>query len=62
MIKLSIIIPCYNEASAMSLLLEKCKNANNNRTDLEFILVDNGSTDSTNVVLNDVLINPDFFF
>ena len=44
--KFSLIIPCYNEAANLPLLLDRCKGL----TDLpgiEVILVDNGSTDST---------------
>ena len=51
-IKLSIIFPCYNEAenieniiSRVESLLQECDD------DVEIILVDNGSTDSTNEVL-----------
>jgi glycosyltransferase involved in cell wall biosynthesis len=62
MIKLSVIIPCYNEASAIKLLIDKCRNANNNRKDIEFILVDNGSTDTTSVIIKELLINQDLFF
>ena len=52
-IKLSIIFPCYNEAenieniiSRVESLLQECDD------DVEIILVDNGSTDSTNEVLH----------
>ncbi|MFM6202168.1 MAG: glycosyltransferase, partial [Dolichospermum sp.] len=44
------------------MLIDKCRNANNNRKDIEFILVDNGSTDTTSVILKDLLINQDLFF
>ena len=43
--KLSIIIPCYNEELSLNKLVENClSNINEN---IEIILVDNGSTDST---------------
>ena len=43
--KLSIIIPCYNEELSLNKLVENClSNINDN---IEIILVDNGSTDST---------------
>ena len=42
---LSIIIPCYNEAENMPLLLEKCKKLTNKN--IEIILVNNGSTDDS---------------
>jgi polyisoprenyl-phosphate glycosyltransferase len=45
-IKLSLVIPCYNEEKNISLIIDKLKN-HLNRKDLEFILVDNGSSDET---------------
>ena len=43
--KLSIIIPCYNEELSLNKLVDNClSNINDN---IEIILVDNGSTDST---------------
>jgi glycosyltransferase involved in cell wall biosynthesis len=43
--KLSIIIPCYNEELSLNKLVNNClDNINDN---VEIILVDNGSTDST---------------
>ena len=43
--KLSIIIPCYNEELSLDKLVANClSNINDN---VEIILVDNGSTDST---------------
>ena len=43
--KLSIIIPCYNEELSLNKLVENClSNINDN---IEIILVDNGSTDNT---------------
>ena len=51
---LSLIIPCYNEAANLPLLLECCKELAE-RSDVEVILVDNGSTDSTAEVLQNLL-------
>lgn len=48
--KLSLIIPCYNEAKNIPLLLEKCSEFKQNES--EVILVDNGSSDETQEVLN----------
>ncbi|WZB62559.1 glycosyltransferase family 2 protein [Achromobacter xylosoxidans] len=48
--KLSLVIPCYNEAANLPLLLERCK-ALTARSDAEVILVDNGSTDNSPDVL-----------
>jgi glycosyltransferase involved in cell wall biosynthesis len=51
---LSLIIPCYNEAANLPLLLERCKQLTV-RPDVEVVLVDNGSTDSTAEVLENLL-------
>jgi len=45
-IKLSLIIPCYNEEKNISLIFDKLKDCLS-RNDLEVILVDNGSSDET---------------
>lgn len=50
----SLVIPCYNEAQSLPLLLESCKNLVKNK-DIEVILVDNGSTDSTAQVLSSLV-------
>lgn len=52
--KFSLVIPCYNEAANLPLLLERCKELAN-RPDVEVVLVDNGSTDSTVEVLHNLL-------
>ena len=52
-IKLSIIIPCYNEEEVLPFTLEKLKTLSNewsSRDDcesIEFIFVDDGSSDNT---------------
>jgi glycosyltransferase involved in cell wall biosynthesis len=58
---LSIVLPCYNEADNLPLLLEGYRQA---WRDLpaELILVDNGSTDSTAEVLAQELARPDLAF
>ncbi len=43
--KLSIIIPCYNEELSLNKLVDNC--LSNIHDNIEIILVDNGSTDST---------------
>jgi len=48
-LKLSIIIPCYNEAQNIPSLFNKIENIKG--SDIEIILVDNGSTDETAAVL-----------
>jgi polyisoprenyl-phosphate glycosyltransferase len=44
--KLSIVVPCYNEGANVGLLLE-AYNAVITRPDVELVLVNNGSTDTT---------------
>lgn len=51
--KLSLIIPCYNEAANLPLLLDRC--AFLGTEDIEVILVDNGSTDNSAEVLQSLL-------
>jgi len=45
--KLSIIIPVYNEASTISEVIKRVKNADSLGLDKEIIVVDDASTDST---------------
>ena len=52
--KFSLIIPCYNEAANLPLLLERCR-ALAAEPEVEVILVDNGSTDDTPLVLLNLL-------
>lgn len=52
--RFSLVIPCYNEAANLPLLLERCKELAA-RPDVEVVLVDNGSTDSTTEVLQNLL-------
>lgn len=56
MIKFSLVIPCYNEAANLPLLLERCKTLCF-RPDIEVILVDNGSSDASPQVLEELLPN-----
>ena len=52
--KFSLVIPCYNEAKNIPLLLKRCA-VFNDRDDFEIILVDNGSTDDSSNVLKELL-------
>ena len=52
--KFSLVIPCYNEARNIPLLLERCT-VSSDRNDFEIILVDNGSTDDSPKVLKALL-------
>lgn len=54
--KLSLIIPCYNEAANLPLLLDRCQSLGGNQN-IEVILVDNGSTDNSPEVLAQLLPN-----
>ena len=56
MIKLSLVIPCYNESKNLPLLLERCSLIANPE-EVEVIIVDNGSNDSTQEVLQNILKN-----
>ena len=55
MIRLSLIIPCYNEAENLYNLITKINDAFSNYKDIEVILVNNGSTDNTAEILHTVL-------
>jgi len=52
-VRFSLVIPCYNEAANLPLLLERCKGVAG--ADTEVILVDNGSTDNSAQVLAQLL-------
>jgi glycosyltransferase involved in cell wall biosynthesis len=47
MIRLSIVLPCYNEGPTLDALVAGYRQALAGRDDVELILVDNGSTDDT---------------
>ncbi len=53
--KLSLIIPCYNEAANLPLLLDRCSSLR--EFNIEVVLVDNGSTDNTSDVLQNLMPN-----
>ena len=48
---LSIVIPCYNEGNNLKITFEKIGQIYESMNELEVILVDNGSTDSTKKVI-----------
>lgn len=54
--KLSLVIPCYNEAANLPLLLDRCNSLRGDKG-IEVILVDNGSTDNSPEVLARLLPN-----
>ncbi|MBF0219650.1 MAG: glycosyltransferase family 2 protein, partial [Gammaproteobacteria bacterium] len=55
----SIVIPCYDEAKNIPLVLERCREAFTGQ-DIELVLVDNGSCDGTAELLCRLL--PDYPF
>ncbi len=57
--KLSIIVPCYNEEKNISLILEKFNSVINNEK-IEVILVNNGSTDNSEKILKELV--PKYIF
>ena len=52
--KFSLVIPCYNEAANLPLLLDRCREVVK-QLSTEVILVDNGSTDESQRVLGELL-------
>ena len=52
--KLSVVIPCYNEEKSIPLILSRFKNVIL-RDDVELILVNNGSTDGSENVIKSLL-------
>lgn len=57
--KLSIVVPCYNEAENIPLILARFSEVIK-RTDVEVILVDNGSIDDSAQILEKLLPNYSF--
>lgn len=49
--KLSLVIPCYNEAKSLPDLVRRCEEVVAAEPDCEIILIDNGSTDDTPAVM-----------
>jgi len=54
---LSIIVPCYNEAANIKLLIEKFKLVADKYNNLEVLFVNNGSTDKSKDVFENELAN-----
>jgi len=59
MIKLSIIVPCYNEEENIPLILEKFDSVIKSN-DIEIILVNNGSTDNSEAAMSELIANYPF--
>lgn len=54
MTKLSVVVPCYNEAKNIPLILEKFDRVMK-RNDVEVILVNNGSTDDSQQIMEQLV-------
>jgi glycosyltransferase involved in cell wall biosynthesis len=60
MYQLSVIIPCYNEQNSINKLVERCLFITKDRKDIEFLFVNNGSTDKTAMHLYDLISSLNF--
>ena len=60
--KLSIVIPCYNESGSLPNLVQVSREACGAREDVEFIFVDNGSSDGTQEIFKSLLAKPENAF
>ena len=56
--KISVIIPCYNEENTIQQIIELVRNELNER-EYEIILVDDASTDNTSQIIKDLSLNED---
>ena len=54
--KASIVIPCFNEELNLPLLIIRCQEIHQKNNLLEFIFVNNGSTDNSKKILKKYLI------
>ena len=53
-IKLSIVIPCYNEGKNIKILLNSIRSILKKKKYIQFVLVNNGSTDETKTIINSI--------
>lgn len=53
--RFSIVVPCYNEEENIPLILDRFSQSIKDRTDIEVILVNNGSTDNSETVISELL-------
>jgi glycosyltransferase involved in cell wall biosynthesis len=58
MIKLSVVMPCYNEAGSLPRVFEVCREAVASNHKVEFIFVNNGSTDNSAEVFKHLMAAP----
>jgi len=57
--KLTVVIPCFNEEKSLKALLYKCEQIANSK--INFLFVNNGSTDNTQEFLDKAVSNCNFF-
>ena len=55
--KASIVIPCFNEGLNLPLLIKRCQEIHKKNNILEFIFVNNGSTDNSKELLKNMSYN-----
>ena len=51
----SIVIPCYNEAKNLPMLFKKCEEIYSTNQNVEIVIVNNGSTDDSSIVIDELL-------
>lgn len=53
MTRTQIVIPCYNESESLDNLIQECRKVvEASKNEVHFLIVDNGSTDSTEDIIN----------
>jgi len=63
MIKLQIVIPCFNEGPSLNRLWEECLHLVKDSREIQFIIVNNGSDDETSqIVASKVGADPNIIF
>lgn len=63
MIKLQIVIPCFNEGPSLNRLWEECLHVVKDSREIQFIIVNNGSDDETSqIVASKVGADPNILF
>lgn len=63
MIKLQIVIPCFNEGPSLNRLWEECLHVVKDSREIQFIIVNNGSDDETSqIVASKVGADPNIIF
>jgi glycosyltransferase involved in cell wall biosynthesis len=60
--ELSIIIPCYNESESLLNLINVCRETCRQKENIEFIFVNNGSTDNSKIIFSQLLSLPENIF